>query len=274
MPTSSFAQNTERYYRESQSDFDLHHNSLNGIDYRHHASIPYRVRPTTSTGNYRGYDTVDYGSYNYDGNRRRSLPKSFSDCDLCKRRVINEEYQQYYNEQDDSCHLERRGETRSPRDKIKERFRERLTVRQNTDNDVLPSSATTTVEYSTVLPRQQRITSESNAPVHHLPFEYIPNENPNNIRTVEFKRNLSQERLPIGNNQQQCITSDENGTTNFTVKFYERDDDDNNNNSTNRFDRCLHDAREVHRMNEQQNFNRHQYYHQRQRRFTGDNSDV
>jgi hypothetical protein len=278
LSTSSFAQNTERYYRESQSDFDLHHNSTNGIDYRHHASIPCRVRPIAANGNYRGYGTVDHGSYNYDGNHhRRSLPRSFSDCDLCKRRVINEEYQQYSNEHDNNWHLdntlEQRAEPRSYRDKIKERFRERLTVRQTPDSDVLPTS-TTTVEYSTVLPRHQRMSSESNGPVHHLPFEYIPNENPTTLRTVEFKRSLSHERLPTGNNQQR-IASDESGTTNFTVKFYEHDDDDD---AKTHLDRCLHEGREVQemsmRMNEQQNFNRHQYYHQQQRRFTGDNSDV
>src|SRR5262249_36859305 len=159
------------------SDFDLHQNNDGGIDIRHHASIPYRIRPTISNDNLRGYGTIDYSSYNYDGNRqRRSLPKSFSDCDLCKQRVLNEEYQQYCNEQDDNWHLEnsmeRKGEPRAYRDKIKDRFRERVVPRQIPDTEVLPSS-TSAVEYSTVLPRHQRIASESNrsnAPVHHLPF--------------------------------------------------------------------------------------------------------
>jgi hypothetical protein len=281
LSNSSFAQNMERYHRSSQSDYDLHHNSMGDINYGHHASIPSRSRPTTSNGNYRGYGTLDYSSYNYDGNRRRSLPKSFSDCDLCKRRVIDEEYQQHYNEQDDNWRLEnsldRRvtpSEPRAYREKIKERFRDRLSVRQIPDTDILPPS-TTTVEYSTVLPRHQRNGSESNrsnGSIHHLPFEYIPNENPNNIRTNEHKRNLSQERMATGNHQAHT-TNDENGTKNVTVKFYQHDDDDE---TKNRMDRSLHEAREVQemsmRMNEQ-HFNRHQYHHQQQpRRFTGNNN--
>jgi hypothetical protein len=274
LSSSSFAQNAERYHRDSRSDFDVHHNSSGGIDYRHHASIPYRVRPTTSNGNFRGYSTIDHTSYNPDASyRRRAIPKSFSDCDLCKRRVIDEEHKQYYNEHDDNWQLgntiERRAEPRAYRDKIKERVRERLTVRQIPDTDVLPTS---TVEYSTVLPRHQRIASESNrsdGPVHHLPFEYIPNENPNHIRTVEFKRNPSQERLSMGNNQQH-LSTDENGST---KKFYERNDDD----TINRLDRRLHEPREIQemsmRMNEQQNMNRQQYYHQ-QRHFNENTSEI
>jgi hypothetical protein len=249
---SPFAQNMERYHRESRSEFDLHNA----------ASIPYRTRTTMTSVNYRPYGTIDYSSNV--NHRRRSLPKSFSDCDLCKREVFNQEYQE-----DDNWRLEntldRRAEPRTYREKIKERFRERLTIRNIPDTDILPPS--TTVEYSTILPRHQRIGSESIRPVQHLPFEYIPNDN---VRTVEYKRNSNQERVSIGNNQQHGI-NDENGTTNFTVKFYEHDDDDN---TENRLDRCLHEAREVQemsmRMSEQQHFNRH---HQQQRRYTG-NDDI
>ncbi len=275
LTNSSFAENMERYYRSSRSDFDLHNNNnIGGIDYRHHASIPNRIRPIISDDNYRGYGTMDN---NYDGNRqRRSLPKSFSDCDLCKRRIINEEYQQYCNEKNDNWHLENtiegKVEPRPYRDKIKERFRERIVTRQIPDNELIPSQPppTTTVEYSTVLPRHQRIASESNrpnGPIHHLPFEYISNENPN-----EFKRNSSQERLGMSTNQQHLINN-ENGTNNFTMKYYEHDD----NETRTRLNRRLHDTREMQemsmRMNDQQNLNRHQYYHQ-QRYFPGNNNDM
>ncbi len=280
--TSSFAQNMERYHRESRSDFDLHHSSMNGIDYGHHASIPYRSRTAMANGSHRPYGTIDYASRNYNVNNRRSLPKSFSDCDLCKRQVFTDEYQHYYDE-DDNWHLEntleRQSEPRAYREKIKERFRERFTVRKVSDTDALPAPTTTTVEYSTVLPRHQRIGSESNRsniPVQHLPFEYIPNENSKNVRTVEYKRNSNQEHLAVGNNQQRGI-NDESGTSNFTVKFYERDDDDV---SENRFDRCLNEAREVQEMSmrmseqqQQQHFNRHQYHHQQQRYYNG-NVDI
>ncbi|CAF3366042.1 unnamed protein product [Rotaria sp. Silwood1] len=281
LSSSPFAQNMERYYRDSRSDFDLHHYSLDGLDYRDHASIPYRTRSTTLNGNYRGYGTIDQSSFNYDTNRhRRSLPKSFSDCNLCKRRVINEEYQQYFNEQDDNWHLEntleQRIEPRTYRDKIKERFRDHSTVRPNSDNDI-PPSPSTTVEYSTILPRHQRIVSESNrsnGPVRHLPFEYIPNETPSNTRTMEFKRSRSQDCLTTGNNQQHA-TNNESGTTNFTMKFYDRDDDDDN--TKNHFDRRLHEGREFSQMsmrtNGQPNFNRHQYYH-KQRHYAGSTSDI
>jgi hypothetical protein len=256
---SGFAQNMERYHRESRSEFDLHHAG----------SIPYRTRTTMTSVNYRPYGTIDYSSNINNHHRRRSLPKSFSDCDLCKRQVFNEEYQHNYRDDDNwqlENTLERRGEPRTYREKIKERFRERLTVRNIPDTDILPPPTTTTVEYSTILPRHQRIGSESIRPVQHLPFEYIPNDN---VRTVEYKRNSNQERVTIGNNQQHGIT-DDNGTTNFTVKFYEHDDD----NTENRLDRCLHEAREVQemsmRMSEQQHFSRH---HQQQRRYTG-NDDI
>ncbi|CAF3435369.1 unnamed protein product [Rotaria socialis] len=286
LSSSSFAQNKERYNRESKSEFDLHHSGLDGIDYRHHASIPYRVRSTTFNGNYRGYGTIDPSSFSYDVNRhRRSLPKSFSDCNLCKRRATDEEYQQYFNGHDDNWHLEsnleRRAEPRTYRDKIKERFRERSTTRPNSENDgtTLPPSATT-IEYTTVLPRQQRIASESirsNGPVHHLPFEYIPNENSNHIRQMEFRRSSSQNCLPTGNIQQHP-TSDESGTSNFTMKFYERDGD----HTKPHHDRYAYDEREVQemsmRMNQQQNFNRHQYYRQQQqqqqKRFTDNTSEI
>jgi hypothetical protein len=246
--TSQFANNMERYQRESRSEYDLHH-----------GSVPYRTRTTMTNVSYRPYGTIDYGS---NVHRRRSLPKSFSDCNLCKREYFNEECQQYYDENDNNWHLEstleRRGggEPRSYRERIKERFRERLTVRKIPDTDIYPPPPppppTTTVEYSTVLPRHQRHASESNRAVQHLPFEYIPNDN---VRTVEYKRNSNQERVTIGNNHQRGM-NDENGTTNFTVKFYEHDDDDE---MDNRIDRCLHEAREVQemsmRMSEQQNFN-------------------
>jgi hypothetical protein len=253
LSNSQFAQNMDRYHRESRSEYDLHH-----------ASIPYRTHMTMTNLNYRPYGTIDYSSNV--NHRRRSLPKSFSDCDLCKRQVFNEEYQQF-NADNENWHsnntLERRGEPRTYREKIKEHFRERLTVREVPDTDILPPTITT-VEYSTVLPRHQRIGSESNRTVQHLPFEYIPNDN---VRTVEYKRNSNQEHVTIGNNHQRGM-NDENSTTNFTVKFYEHDNEDD---MEHRLDRCLHEAREVQemsmRMSEQQHFNR------QQRRFTG-NADI
>ncbi|CAF1125020.1 unnamed protein product [Adineta ricciae] len=264
---SSFAQNMERYHRESRSDFDLHHNSIYGTDYSHHSSMPYRSRTPLANQSYRPYGTIDYSGRNYNANqhRRRSLPKSFSDCDLCKRHVFTQEYQHYYDEDDNwrlENSVERRAEPRPYREKLKERFRERLTVRHVPDSDALPSSS---VEYSTILPRHQRISSESARGVQHLPFEYIPNDNSKNVRTVEYKRNSNQEHVAIGNNQHRGL-NDESGTSNFTVKFYERDDDDDELNT--RLDRCLHETREVQemsmRMSEQQSFNRHQ-----QKRFYG-----
>ncbi len=247
-----FAQNMERYQRESRSEFDLYH-----------ASVPYRTRTVMTNTNFRPYGTIDYSS---NVNRRRSLPKSFSDCDLCKRQVFNEEYRHYYDEDENwnlENTLEQRVEPRTYREKIKERFRERFIVRNIPDTDVLPSTSTKTVEYTTILPRHQRVTSESTRPVQHLPFEYIPNDN---VRTVEYKRNSNEERVTIGNNQQRGI-NDDNGITNFTVKFYERDSDDD---MENHLDRCLHEAREVQemsmRMSEQQHFNRH---HQQQKRYSG-----
>ncbi|CAF2797736.1 unnamed protein product [Rotaria sp. Silwood2] len=282
LSTTSFAQNMERYHRESRSDFDLHHSTMNDIDYGYHASIPSRSRAIMTNGIHRPYGTIDYSSINNNIHRRCSLPKSFSDCNLCKQQVFSEEYQHYYDEEGDNWHLEdskeRQVEPRTYREKIKERFRERLTVRKIPDADILPPPTTTTVEYSTVLPRHQRIGSQSNrsnGQVHHLPFQYIPNENSKNVRTVEYKRNSSQEHVAVGNNQQPTI-NDENGTTNFTVKFYERDDDD----TENQLDRCLHEAREVQEMSmrmseqqQQQHFNRYQYQHQQQRRCTG-NADI
>ncbi|CAF1351444.1 unnamed protein product [Adineta steineri] len=269
---TSFAQNMERYHRESRSDYDLHHNSMNGIDYDYHTSVPYRSHTSMSNVIRRPYGTIDY-NMNHPP-RRRSLPKSFSDCDLCKRQVLSEEYQDYYNN-DDNWHLEntleRCTEPKAYREKIKERFRERLTVRKIPHTDILPPS--TTVEYSTVLPRNQRIGSETNRQNHHLPFEYIPNENSKNVRTVEYKRNSNEEHVAIGNNQQRTINDGDNGTSNFTVKFYEQDDDEINN----RLDRCLHEAREIQemsmRMSEQQHssFNSHQYHHQQR---YNDNVDI
>jgi hypothetical protein len=164
----------ERDHRESRSDFDLHQSAMSGIDSHHR----------TANLN-RAYGTMDYGGARSSSmDHRRSLPKSFSDCDLCRRCVQTEEYRDYYHEdQDDNWRLENsidRREHRAYREKVKERFRERLSVHPE------PSS---TVEYSTVLPRHQRITSESArstaGPVHHLPFEYIPNDTSSNVRTVE-----------------------------------------------------------------------------------------
>ena len=237
----------ERYHRESRSDFDLHQSAMSGIDYHHRAANLNRA-----------YGTMDYGarSSSMDHHRRRSLPKSFSDCDLCRRRVQTEDYRDYYHEdQDDNWRLEnsvdRRaaaasgGEARAYREKIKERFRERLSMRQEANG---------TVEYSTVLPRHQRLTSASAGGVQHLPFEYIPPEKASNVRTVEYKCNANEERFAVG----QQSSADESGTSNFTVKFYQHDDD---NDEQEELERCLHEAREVQelsmRMTEQQHFNRH-----------------
>lgn len=253
--TSQFAQNMERYQRESTSEFDLHH-----------GSVPYRTRTVMTDISYRPYGTIDYSS---NAHRRRSLPRSFSDCDLCKRQAFNEECQQYYGE-NDNWHFEDTLEQREPRsyrEKIKERFRERVTVRRVPDTDVLPPP-TSTIEYTTVLPRHQRLPSEPTRAVQQLPFEYIPNDN---VRTVEYKRNSSQERVAVGNNQMRGL-NDENGAANYTVKFYERDHDEEDD-IANRLDRCLHEAREVQemsvRMSEQQHFSRQQQTQQQQRRYLG-----
>lgn len=251
-PSSSFAQSPERYYRESRSDFDLHQSGGNGIDYRHHASITNRVRPATLADPYRGYGTIDHASYNRDRTHQtRPIPKSFSDCDLCKRRVIDEEHQQYV---DENWRLEntgeRRAEPRPYRDKIKERVRERLTVRQTPDEDVISPAP---VEYSTVLPRHQRIASGA---LQTLPFEYIPSEPTNRLRT----RSSSQE--PMG--------TTESGTSVYTRKFYERDGNDT-------LARHYQTPREVQelsvRMNEPHNVNRHPYFHST-RHFNENTSEI
>lgn len=280
LPTSSYIQNMDQYYRENQNDFDLHQNGFDGINYRHHSSIPYRLRSLPLNDNNKGYGTMDYSSFNYDINRhRRSLPKSFSDCNLCKRRVADEEYQQYLNGQDDNWQFgstfDRRAEQRTYRDKIKDRSRERSTAQQSPGSDGATRSSATTVEYSTVLPRQQRINSEaarSNGPVHHLPFEYVQNEPSNNIHKIEFKRNLSQSRLTTGNTQQ-YIPVDESGVTNMTMRFYEHDDNDTKHYP----DQPSRDGREVQemsmRMNEQQSLKRNQY-RQQQRRFSENTSEI
>ena len=66
MADNSFAQNFERYSRSSRSEFDLPQASMR-------PSISNENLPTSSQF-------------------RRSLPKSFSDCDLCKKRVLKEEF--------------------------------------------------------------------------------------------------------------------------------------------------------------------------------------
>ena len=236
------SQNFDRYHRESRSDQNLHR-----ADFR-----PY---PMTNNGVHpRGYETMDYPGYQTDvvrrSRQRRPLPKSFSDCDLCKRRVFNEEYSNYASDQEQNENypwrdsLDREESTREPRtyrEKIKERFRERLTVRHIPDTD-LPSSP----------PRQ------------HLPFDYHSMTNPNHVRTVEYQRNAGDERLTVGN--QHHPNHDESGATNFTVKFYQNEND--------RIDRSFREAKEVQemsmRMNETPPFaDRFHYYPQQNRRFQG-----
>ena len=280
LPSPSFARNMERYHRESRSDFDLHHSAMSGVDYRPVPSLPYYSRSTFANGVNRAYGTMDCVSRSDMSDRRRSLPKSFSDCDICKRRVYAEEYQNYQEEESDNWRLEnsmgRRAASpvdfsRPYRERVKERFRERLIVRKVPDSDPLVASSGT-VEYSTVMPRNQRISSESNrsniGPVHHLPFEYTPNDTTHQARSTEHKRYSSEERLSFANQQQQT-TGDERGSANFTVKFYERDDDEEEDDLEKRLDRCLHEAREVQemsmRMSEQQQYlGRNQYHHQQQ----------
>ena len=130
MADNSFAQNFERYSRSSRSEFDLPQASMR-------PSISNENLPTSSQF-------------------RRSLPKSFSDCDLCKKRVLKEEF-------DERPHT------------------------------------TSTVEYSTVLPRHQRMASDPNhqQPVRHLPFEYIPNDRSNfhEDYAVKFYNNHNQDYL-------------------------------------------------------------------------------
>jgi hypothetical protein len=134
------------------------------------------------------------------------------------------------------------------REKIHERYREHRTVRPMVDCNGV-SSSNTTADYSTVMPRHHRTIDASsrslNEPVHHLPFEYVPNENVANARTVEYQRNRNEERVAVGRTQP-ATTHDEFGTTNFTVKFYEHDDERND--LEHRLDRCLHEAREVQEM--------------------------
>ncbi|UJR35058.1 hypothetical protein I4U23_027834 [Adineta vaga] len=262
-PTSSFVQNSDRYYRSSRSDFDLHQNNSNGINSHFHTSIPSRTaHPRTFNENPRGYDTIDHTSTNQ---RRRAIPKSFSDCDLCKRRVIDEEYEEYLNKhhEDDNWRLEntnsqRRMEPRPYRDKIKERVRERLTVRQIPNDEYVPS-ATSTVEYSTVLPRHQRISSESNQSLRQLPFEYIPHEK--SSTTERLTTATTTNNLPITENHARI----------FTRKFYEHDDNDTRN-------RHFPDTREIQemslKMNEQQNFTRQPYYHPQQKHFNENTSEI
>ena len=232
----SFSPNLNRSPRASRSDFDL----------RHHASIPYRVRSTTTDDNPRGYGTMDYPSNHFGPNNlRRSLPKSFSDCDLCKQRIVDEEYQRYNNDKEENWHtqnstIDRRTEPKVYQDKVKEHFRERVTTRPISDSEILPAAPA--VEYSTVLPRHQRMHNESSGFAHHLPVEYIPNE---------FSRSLNEEHAGINN---------ENRTANYTVKYYERDDEDDS--ARNHFQRRSHDsARESQQMSMRMN-DRHQYYHQ------------
>lgn len=241
----SFSPNLNRSPRASRSDFDLRQNDLPGIDYRHHASIPYRVRSMTTNDNPRGYGTMDHPSNHFGPNNlRRSLPKSFSDCDLCKQRIVNEEYQRYNNDQEESWHaqnlsIDRRAEPKVYQDKVKEHFRERVTTRPIADSELLPSP--TAVEYSTVLPRHQRMHNESSGFAHHLPVEYIPNE------------------FPRGSNEEHAGMNNENRTASYTVKYYERDDEDDS--ARNYFQRRSQDStRESQQMSMRMN-DRHQYYH-------------
>ena len=235
---SSFAPNLNRSQRGSRSDFDLRQSNLPGIDPRHHASIPYRVRSNTIHDNPRTFGTVDYSSNPFAPNQfRRSLPKSFSDCDLCKQRVVNEEHQRYSADQEPNWHagqnasIDRRSEPKVYQDQIKEHFRERVTTGPIPDSELRPSP--TAVEYSTVLPRHQRIPAEANGYTHHLPVEYLANE-----------------EHPGMNN--------ENRTASYTVKYYERDDDDDP--ARNHFRRRSHDSRESQQASMRMN-DRHQYYH-------------
>ncbi|CAF1036512.1 unnamed protein product, partial [Didymodactylos carnosus] len=326
---TSFARNMDKYRKESRSDYDLHDNYAQGIrnEYFNWGHHPHR----------RSNQFQTMHDFRSSDQHRRSLPKSFSDCELCKRRVAEEEgrYRSFdhlsprmermalpnlFNRNewhrrtgDDITRYQRRefGDWRldppsshnfgqiessslsSPprrtyREKIKERFRERLTHRKHFGNEnedpinetyrnqvhdgvdnkqfyhnsssqgrksmrraVRSSTADLidrqNVEYSTVLPRhiRQRTHSESNVVsspsagvnghVRHLPVEYI-NE-PKNMRTVEYRRNSSLERLTIGgdrmttnnygngnSNSNHVRESDDNGTTNFTVKLYDHDD--------------------------------------------------
>lgn len=245
---SSFSPNLNRSPRASRSDFDLRQNNPPGIDYLHHASIPYRVRSTTTDDNPRGYGTMDHSSNHFaPNNLRRSLPKSFSDCDLCKQRIVDEEYQRYNNDKEENWHaqnstIDRRTEPKVYQDKVKEHFRERVTTCPISDSELPPS--TTAVEYSTVLPRHQRMHNESSGFAHHLPVEYIPNEYP---------RGLNEEHAGINN---------ENRTASYTVKYYERDDEEDS--ARNHFQRRSHDsARESQQMSMRMNDrHQHQYYHQ------------
>lgn len=275
----SFARNMDRYHRSSRSDFDLHQSTLNGVDYRYQTGAPYPYTNQVHSGMNHSGRMMDYqtGFYSPD-QRRRPLPKSFSDCNLCKRQVFLDEA---YNQRDDNWRLENSSDHRrslSSEPKVyRERIQERLSVRQvPADVNPMNSSHGGHVEYSTVIPRHQRIGSESarsnGFAGNSLPFEYIPNESASNVRTVEYKRNENEERFIIGNNES---STDDYGSTNFSVKFYQRDDE-NERDFAHRLDRCLHEAREVQemsmRMTEQQQqqhyVNRHRNFNQ-QRRFDG-----
>ncbi|CAF1112138.1 unnamed protein product, partial [Didymodactylos carnosus] len=307
--------------RESRSDFNLHDSQAAGVrnEYFYTEHCP-RRHPNQ-------YRTMH--DFRSNEQYHRSLAKSFSDCELCKRLVVEEE--QRHRRFDNSPRMERvelpnlfnrderhrrtgndtvrckrrkfddwdlnsspvqhdfvRSESSSPpprrtyREKIKERFRERLTYRKHLGNEIGDSPIETNrnlvhdgttdnkqiyhhsssshhrksmhratrsstadlndrqnVEYSTVLPRniRQRTHSESNLDpsfttdidnhVRHLPVEYVPLDEPKNTRTVQYRRNSSLERLTIGddcgrsNHNNRVMQSDDNGTTNFTVKFYD-----------------------------------------------------
>lgn len=254
MSSPTFARNMERFHRESRSDFNLHENPTNSIDYRSR--------------------TFDYPFYNDDFSRRarqrRSLPKSFSDCDLCKRRVLNEDFEMNSIDGEQNENFSWKNSPRHVRpyrEKLKERVRERLTIRNLGEDERFSSCLTSTLPHST------RMTTSS----QQLPFEYIPNDSTNPVRTVEYQRNGTNERFSVDNRRSKySMNENDDGTTNFSVKFYPTDQTNPTDPRKDYHERSFNDAKEVQemsmKMNEQIPYSNRYSYSQHQRCFNSNNS--
>lgn len=275
MPSmNSFARSYDRYQRESQSDYNLHQSAMRAMDYY--------GQPSNIDLHRRGYDTMNYArtqddlSHSY--RRRRSLPKSFSDCNLCRRSMFNEDYlgddEQFQNWQRHKS-LEQREMTddaRVYRENVKERFRERLTVRQIPDTDVLPVT-TKAIEYTTVVPSQsQRMNGSIRMRGSHcqLPVEYIPNENRN-----RYQRNASNECLSTFNHQQYTMADEYLNRINANRIYQNQDDHFDARREF--FDRSYDDTNEVQelsmRLHEQPLPNRYHYEYDQKTHSIGNNAD-
>ena len=248
--THGFAENLERYHQGSQSDYNLHQNTLRSMDYR--------AYPSSHDVQRRGYGTVTYSTTQDDSARpyrqRRALPKSFSDCDLCRRSMISEDYPSYLTEDEQTENWqwqkslqseESTRESRGYRERIKERFRERLTVRQMADSDALPTS-TKIIEYGSVIPSHQRSTHESahlRSSQRQIPFQYIPNENRNTLNKNQYQGHTASEGLSMANHHQ-YLAENEHFRSNLTDRFYPSESSQSDV-RRDFVDRSFHDAKEV-----------------------------